>query len=505
MKYYYILIIFFFNLFLNSFFINSLVVLPFSFINKKTNILLQNPIPTEYFEYYLNGAIYTTIKTNNKPLQSHLTLDRYTTYISEKILQEIAPKSAEINKDEDLYSLEYIGIYRAKYTNTSFSFLSNDNQNISFNTYSFFMMIKFTDDFDYVKRTKYYATEDVEIGFNVFKGNKVEKVAVEEEEEIDPYDQGDDDEDEPEGEKYVYKNNGYLLEENTNLISQLKKDNLTISCAFIIKYEDEKKDNGKIIIGGKPHEYDPRHYKDTYFIRYYTNTNVFFSNWGINLQDILYNEIKYPSMKAVEITIDFAFILATESFLVFLNENFFEIDNNNEHCYQETVNNYIVIYCEESIIKNFKNISFVLPRDKNLEGEIHEFIFDYKDLFIKLPGNTNYYCFQIVFQNGYYNWKLGLPLFKKYHIIFDRENKIFGFYNETGEYEYENDSDNDSNSSQKKFPVSWIIVIILSLLLIGLGIAFYLIFPKIRRKKKANEMDDDYEYTSQVDNANKIN
>ena len=204
------IIISFFIIYLSSnhFYANSLAILPFNFTNKK-GISYDLSKPNDYLKYYLDGSIYTTLKINNKPLQLHLTLDRYTTYISEKTLLEIDPKSAEIKKNEDLYSLEYIGIYRAKYTNSSFSFLSNKTENISLNNFSFFMVRKFTDEFDSTKISSFYAMEDGEIGFNAEKGNRGSKVIVEEE-EIDPYEQDyDDDEEDPVGEKYVYINIGY--------------------------------------------------------------------------------------------------------------------------------------------------------------------------------------------------------------------------------------------------------------------------------------------------------
>ena len=483
----------------NNDFINSFIILPFSFKNKNSNILSNNPTPKEYFEYYLKGGVYTTININKKPLDFHLTLDRYTTYISEKTLQEIDPKSAEVQKNEDLYSLEYIGIYRAKYANTLFSFLSNTTKNISLNNYSFFMMRKFTDNFEYEKKRKYLATEDSEIGFNVLKGNRIEKVEVEQE-EIDPYDKGDMEEEEITGEKYVYKNNGYLIEENTNIISQLKNYDFISSDVFMIKYEDEKKENGKIIIGGKPHEYDPWHYNEKYFVSYYTNRGEMYSNWGITFQDIQFNDKNYTSIKSAEITLDFPFILGNERLMEFLNNDFFKLNKYSKYCGNETIDKYFVFYCQESVIKDFKKLTFVLQNQYNLENKINVFEFNYKDLFIKANGKSNLYYFQIVFEEGYFSLKLGLPLFKKYPLVFDRDGKTFGFYTETGKYDVDNDSDS------KKLSFAWILVIILSICFIGLAIAFYLILPKIRRKKKANELDDDdYDYSAKDEKDYNIN
>ena len=119
----------------------STISLPFIYINNKTNT--STPItdtPKDYFESLMKNPLYTTIKVNNKDIKIHITLDRYTTYISQKTLLEIDPEAAEIKEDEDLYSLEYIGIYRAKYTNNSFSFKLNDTQDITLSNYSFFIV-----------------------------------------------------------------------------------------------------------------------------------------------------------------------------------------------------------------------------------------------------------------------------------------------------------------------------------------------------------------------------
>ena len=170
-------------------------------------------------------------------------------------------------------------------------------------------------------------------------------------------------------------------------------------------------------------------------------------------------------------------------------------------------------YCEESVIKYFKNISFVFPIDYISSNQTNTLDFDYKDLFVKAPGNNNLYVFQFIFKDGYFRWKLGLPFFKKYSVVFDQDNRIFGFYKETGEYNIDNDDNEDNkgnndkngnddkkNNEKKKsnsnLSLSWILVIILSIFLIGFALVFYKILPYIRRRRKANELDDDYDYSS---------
>ena len=247
-----------------------------------------------------------------------------------------------------------------------------------------------------------------------------------------------------------------------------------------------------------PHEYDPRHFSERYFIYHTTIMGNGYGNWGINFDDIKYNGESLPHVKAAEITIDFGFILSTDTYKYYFDKKFFLESNITDFCKEEQVNIYIFKYCEEKVIKEFENISFVLSKQYNTYNESNILEFDYKDLFIKSPNDSNLYYFQIVFQENNYKWKLGRPVFKKYPAVFDQEKRIFGFYTQTGEYEIPDDGKNDKNGGNKNggLTFSWIMVIILSSFLILLIIAFFIVCRKIKRKKRANEMDDDYEYSS---------
>ena len=180
--------------------------------------------------------------SNKKEIKFHLTFDRYATYISQSLL-----KNLDINptllydeeKEEKLFSLEYIGIARSTFGNYSFNFKENNTRDISINNISFFISKKLLDELPSLIKSKFFIQDSAEFGFNVFKGNKISQVEVEEddpfEDLIPPENQDDDDEDEYEygggggnknkeikGEKYINKNNGYEIEENSNLINQLK-------------------------------------------------------------------------------------------------------------------------------------------------------------------------------------------------------------------------------------------------------------------------------------------
>ena len=502
-----------------SFFIKSFITLPFSYINKNTNLLVPNTTTHKsYFESFLTYPIYTDIKINEKISKIHLTLDRYATYISENNLKEIDFKASKSDDVGNLYSLEYIGIPRTTFTKSSFSFLVNNTKNITMSNYSFFMAIEMSKELDNIKKTNYFAEEKDEIGLNIYKGNKVKKVEVEED---DPYedfypDPKDDDIDEGDyeygsiyyqnknksanGKPYINKNNGYLIEQNSNIVNQLKNQTLISSYAFMVKYDNKNDEKGQIIIGGLPHEYDPRHYSQKYYIPAKVSFSQTNPGWKIGFQNIMYGNDILMSVKQAEFSLNFGFISTSDTYKEFFDTKFFKNPNYSDSCKEEKIDSYTVKYCKEKVIKEFDKLSFIFTNEYADSNSTNKIEFDYKDLFVKAPGDSDFYYFQIVFMPGNYRWLFGRPVFKKYPVVFDQDKRIIGFYTETGEYEVQNNGDKKEEKSN--FPISWVLVILLSIIIIILGIAFYLKFPYLKRKKKANELDDDFDYQPASENKN---
>ena len=92
------------------------------------------------------------------------------------------------------------------------------------------------------------------------------------------------------------------------------------------------------------------------------------------------------------------------------------------------------------------------------------------------------YYFLIVFKSHIDEWSFGDIFFKKYQIVFDKDKKTFGLYKKK------------YNSSLTFTP--WLYIIILGFFLI---ISFILIIYLIRllmkrRKIRANELEDQFEY-----------
>lgn len=193
--------------------LSSYIILPFNFSSKS----LINNInePKKYFEFYLNNTIYTKLKINNQFINFRLSMEKFPIYISNHIYE----KSNEINITDNKYSLNYINLNEVLFINDSFNLIlcqiNNSNvELISKNNFSFFLVNKFLN----------YSIniEDGEIGLNRVKGNQY--MDIEDEKDL----------------------KGYLIEENANLIFQLKKQNLINLTLFSINYN--KDEEGEIIL-----------------------------------------------------------------------------------------------------------------------------------------------------------------------------------------------------------------------------------------------------------------
>ena len=102
-----------------------------------------------------------------------------------------------------------------------------------------------------------------------------------------------------------------------------------------------------------------------------------------------------------------------------------------------------------------------------------------EDLFYELDGKK---YFLVLFQNlesDYYQWILGKPFLKKYQMVFDIDKKTIGTYKA-------------KKSSGLGY---WWIAIVGFVVVIGL-LAYIISFVlKKPRKKRATELDDDFDYT----------
>ena len=87
-------------------------------------------------------------------------------------------------------------------------------------------------------------------------------------------------------------------------------------------------------------------------------------------------------------------------------------------------------------------------------------------------------------------WYIGKPFFLKYKLFMDKDNKIIGLYKKYTNDESEKDIIIQKNNKLNRLNIIIIIVLIIILIIV---LYYFLVVKKIR-KKRANEMEDRYDY-----------
>ena len=280
-----------------------------------------------------------------------------------------------------------------------------------------------------------------------------------------------------------------------NFINILKKNNIITEYYFSIEYKDNN--SGNLIIGDMVHlhddEYNKKYYKEMYITEF---TGVL--TWNVNM-DSIYTAPKDNLEKKTIVgekiyayfKIEYGMVLGTDRYKQYLLSDFLSEKIDKKLCFEERSLFYISYYCKEEVdLTQFKSLFFYI------EELDYTFELDYKDLFYKNDDGNNY--FLVYFNTNseredYFEffWTFGEPFFKKYNIIFNQDAKRFGFYTAI------NDEINEEKTFWQKNKWYIILIIILVLVFSGLGIMIFLylkVLPK--RKIKANELDDGFEYTS---------
>ncbi len=273
--------------------------------------------------------------------------------------------------------------------------------------------------------------------------------------------------------------------QKTDFMKILKERNLTEHMVFSILYNDDNK--GIFYLGNYYHNFDGNYNeKDLKKM----NVGLRSSNevqWQLNFDKIIVQNQTLMKPHEVDLSYEFGLILGDKNYYNKIYELYFN-DYKNE-CVEKKFNNDIYFYIECSTdinIKKFPELSF-LNNDLN-----YTFSFNGKELFYKFKGK---YYFQIIFQSEHTKrWKFGKLFFKKYQIFFDKDKKIISLYPYT--------------IAKSNFTFSWFLVLILFAIIIGILIYIRLYLTYKKRKIRANELEDEFDYTSQSNvndnNKNKL-
>ncbi len=280
---------------------------------------------------------------------------------------------------------------------------------------------------------------------------------------------------------------------------------------WIIKYSNFHKEEGKLIIGGLPHEYDNQNYKEENLrvSNVYIEENMhpewrlkFIKSFIISKKNNTLNEYKINENNIACFNIEEFFILGSDDYFHIIQKLFFQDYINKGICQKQThkksqyVKDYFHFMCFFNGNKNEINTFFNnFPIPKFYQNDMdYNFTLNATDLFTIIPDN-NRILFNVEFLENYNNWVFGKPFFKKYQLIFDDERKIIKYY-----IEKENENENINTQKDNKTFIYIIIIIFLIIIFFILGfLSSKYIFNKCNKKNQALELNDEYLINSKND------
>ena len=299
-------------------------------------------------------------------------------------------------------------------------------------------------------------------------------------------------------------NIGLSLDEynfETNFMKQMHDRNIISS--YIISFEFKNENEGIIIIGKYLHELFPEKYSQNQFKSFYSHQprTMYLTNFIIEFNEIYSykNNEKFYLQKSTKsnIILNSGVIIGTNEYMQFINNNFFSKYYKDNICelYStgESFDSFIIFSCDDD--KRFKLEEFP-SLNFNIKSENLTFEFTYNDLFKKI---NNRYYFLIIFErsmSGY--WRFGTPLYLKYSFVYNGDAKTIGFYQKKNNEEKSNDKNNNNWKIELNF-IKIVVIIILFLIFISsvIIISYYLGKKcNFKKKKHANELDDNYDYSS---------
>ena len=350
-------------------------------------------------------------------------------------------------------------------------------------------------------------------------------------------------------------NSKFELNDNDcpNFLKQLKQGKIINENIFTLMYKNSY--GGNIIIGDNIYNI----YKDKYNKMNFFKVNVIQSKngikWNIYFDNVYiydkYNEgnktlsnkknegkIFLPSKVHINLKIDQKIIIGTLEYKNMIDNLYFNKLINSNICKYDIISynlkNYYIFSCTAILFATFESVN---PDDNYYQEPIfhymhfpslifnsdslkYSFELKYDELFILLGER---YYFMIIFDadqnnNNNHEWIIGEHFIKKHIFSYNIKSKKIEFYNEEQFNENYKDDDNDGkegNEANEKYfgknnsDVKSRNKVILIIILFGICIStfcFYLgIKIKEKRKKRANELRDEYEYVSARETKNSIN
>ena len=318
------------------------------------------------------------------------------------------------------------------------------------------------------------------------------------------------------------------LKDMPSFIDTLKNNKVIDNYSWTIKIHHSEE--GRLVIGDLPHiyEYDKKFYNESKYktFKSFEPHNVDYP-WSIRFDSINFVNSKNETLYIQEglrsyLVPNYGFIIGEENYRNLILENYFQDLINKKICVLEKTEKtnitrtyyhfatngiYEVFHCNKSILdekEKFPKLNFE-HKEQNII-----FSLNFSDLFMLIQER---YFFLVIFPENFWKvkssfWYLGLPFYKAYQFVFNFDSKTISTYEKPIIHTIiDNDTiidEPDSNSEKKGFNFTrTLLEIIFGIILVLIA---YFIGKKIneQRKKRANELADDYEYHTEND-TNDIN
>ena len=222
------------------------------------------------------------------------------------------------------------------------------------------------------------------------------------------------------------------------------------------------------------------HYAHELLHTYYTNRKVE-KTWGINFKQVNFNHTSISSFSSQSlIKVENNFITAPHNFFPVLQREFLNLAEVRDKCKSLISNKYQFILCNKDLdIEKFPKLDFY---SDELD---HTFTFEGKDLFVFDAKNDNYLMLIVfdLYSPVQTIWELGLPFLKKEKLFFDMDKENLGVCL---------DDENRTKTNSTYVVINVALISFLCALVIGL---LFMMPSKKQRKKRVNELVEDYEYT----------
>ena len=377
----------------------------------------------------------------------------------------------------------------SKYVKDNFNFCTNyDLDNKKCLSYNFFNNINFIftewDNFEEKTKTdeKMYTYTYIEIGLNLKSQYPRDEMLYSLSDNLIKN-------------NYINNNNWFLY--FFNKIHDNINDNVK---------KDDEGDDGIIVFGNDPIDFFGNKYnKDNIASCQGINKDYDYKNtWSLIFQEVKQKTLK-PDNKDViignnlqgVINYNYNILVGNNHYLDIIERTFFLTYTTQGICEKKLANNKFYYFVCKSLLLNINEIKVNFPSLYFKQKELN-FTFELvpEDLFVQIGDQI---FFLVVFNknNPTPSFLLGNIFLQKYFFSFDNKSKKILFYNENKNKEAPH-IENDKEENVLHWYNSPKILVIMSFLIVIFSIFGFYSGKRIynRRKLKANELDDNFEYTS---------